>query len=193
MGSSDALGWAQMRHLNTNCLWVQEKGASRELQYHKVKGSDNSACLFTKALDHDSIRKDTESMGSEFVFGKGEPLALTVNNLGATLSMKKLAMETERQFGTKGRMDAWTRMDLQSKSYKTTHKGGPTWKDVAYRVTADARSEDIINIEDVANSPPPSTQTPGWYHSRLALVMRCVVGARFIHSLFLSLGHLLED
>ena len=32
----------KVRHLNMSWLWVQEKEASRELQYHKVKGSDNS-------------------------------------------------------------------------------------------------------------------------------------------------------
>ena len=57
-------------------LWLQEKEASRELQYHKVKGSGGlswppskllvvllvwrisiTADLFTKALDHDSNLK----------------------------------------------------------------------------------------------------------------------------------------
>ena len=43
-------------------------------------------------------------------------------------------------------------MDLHSQTYKTTNTGGgPTWGDVAYRVTADARSGDIINIEDATN------------------------------------------
>ena len=42
-------------------------------------------------------------------------------------------------------------MDMHSKTCKTTNKGGPAWKDVAHRVTADARSGDIINIEDAAN------------------------------------------
>ena len=48
-------------------------------------------------------------------------------------------------------MDAWTRMDMHSKTYKTTHKGGLAWRDVAYRATADARSGDIINIEDATD------------------------------------------
>ena len=121
--------------MNTSWLWVQEKEASRELQYHKVKGSDFSADLFTKALDHDSIRSYTESTGSDFMFGR-DPLAFTVNNLSATLSMETEATEMERQFGTKGRMDGWTRKDLHSKAYQTTNKGGPTWKDVVYRVRA---------------------------------------------------------
>ena len=119
------MGLGKVRHLNTSWLWVQEKEASRELQYHKVKGSDKSADLFTKALDHDSIRRHTESMGSAFMFGR-DSLAFTVNNLSPTLSIKKLAMEMERRFGTKGRVDAWTRMDLHSKTYQTTNKGGPT-------------------------------------------------------------------
>ena len=65
------MGLGKVRHLNTSCLWVQEKEASRELQYHKVKGSDNCAGLFTKALEHDGIRRHTEAM----VCGLGSCLA----------------------------------------------------------------------------------------------------------------------
>ena len=42
-------------------------------------------------------------------------------------------------------------MDLHGNTYKTTNKGGPTWRNVALRVTANARSGDIINIEDATN------------------------------------------
>ena len=45
-----------------------------------IKGSDNSADLFAKALDHDSIVRPTEATGFEFKFGRN-PLAFTVNNL----------------------------------------------------------------------------------------------------------------
>ena len=48
-----------VRHLNTSWLWVQEKEASRESQYHNVNRSDNIADLFTKALDHHSVRRHT--------------------------------------------------------------------------------------------------------------------------------------
>ena len=73
-----------------------------------------------------SIKRHTESMGCEFM-SERDLFAFTVNNLSATLGMKKLATEMERRFGTKGRMDAWTRMDMHSKTYKTTSKGGPAW------------------------------------------------------------------
>ena len=82
----------KVRQLNTSWLWAQEKEALRELQYHKVKGSNNSADLFTKALDHDSIVRHTEAMGCEFVFGR-DPIAFTVNNLSAKLSMESVARE----------------------------------------------------------------------------------------------------
>ena len=48
-------------------------------------------------------------------------------------------------------MDAWTRIDMHSKTYKTTSMGGPAWRDVAYRATADARSGEIIKIDDATD------------------------------------------
>ena len=81
------MGLGKVRHLKTSSLWVQEKEASRELQCHKVKSSDHCADLFTKALDH-----DTEAMGCEFMFGR-DPVAFTVNNLSAKVSMETMAIE----------------------------------------------------------------------------------------------------
>ena len=78
-------------------MWVQEEESSRELQYHKVNASENGADLFTKALEHDSIRRHTEAMGCEFMIGR-DPIALTVNNLSAKVNMEKLAMEVECGF-----------------------------------------------------------------------------------------------
>ena len=86
MGDASAtIGIIRRMGLGKVRLWVQEKEASRELQSQKVKGSDNSADLFTKALDHNSNMRHTESMGSEFMFGR-DPLAFIVNNSSATLS-----------------------------------------------------------------------------------------------------------
>ena len=42
--------------------------------------------------------------------------------LSAKVRNEILAMEMESLFKTKRRMDAWTRMDLYSKTYKTTNK-----------------------------------------------------------------------
>ena len=107
-------GLGEVRSLNTSWSCVQEKETSR---------SDNSANLFTKALDHDSIVRHTEVMGCELLFRR-DPIAFTVNNM------------EKSSFKTSGKMDAWTRMDLHSKTYKTT---------------ADAGSGEIINIEEAMN------------------------------------------
>ena len=52
-----------MRHLNTSWLWAQEKEASRELQYHKFKNSDNSA---------DNVTRECKREHGESVTGNGE-------------------------------------------------------------------------------------------------------------------------
>ena len=52
-----------MRHLNTSWLWAQEKEASRELQYHKFKNSDNSA---------DNVTRECKREHGENVTGNGE-------------------------------------------------------------------------------------------------------------------------
>ena len=72
-------------------------------------------------LDHDSIVRHTEATGREFVFVR-DPIAFTVNNLSAKLSMESVAREMEHRFKASGKMDAWTRMDLHSKTYKTTNR-----------------------------------------------------------------------
>ena len=88
-------------------------------------------------------------------------------------------MEVEKRFGTEGRMDAWTRLDMHSKTCKTTNKGGPTWRNVAYRVTADARSGNIINIEDSANINRDEEHRPVEGRPRdlvIVLLLKCVSG-----------------
>ena len=88
---------------------AQDKEASRELEYHKFKSTDNSA---------DSVRRHTETMRCAFVFGR-DPMAFSVNNLSANVSMEKAAME----------MDEWTPGHAQTYIAKLarpqTKKGRP--------------------------------------------------------------------
>ena len=96
------MGLGKVRQANTNWLWVQEKEASREVQYRKLTGSDNSADLLTKALDHDSSVRHTEAVGCEFVFGR-DPIAFTVNNPSAKLSIEGVPQEMGHRFKASGR------------------------------------------------------------------------------------------
>ena len=130
--------------MNTSCLWVQQKEASPELQYRKVKGRDNGADLFVKAIDHDSIVRYTEALELRSNRTHG-------HQHECKSKCGKLSLEVESRFKTSGRMDAWSRMDLHSKTSKTTNKGGPTWGDVAHGATAGAGVGYIINFEDATN------------------------------------------
>ena len=73
-------------------------------------------------------------------------------------------------------MDAW---DKNGHTYKTTNKGGPAWKDVAYRVTTDARIGDIINIEDETNINRDEEHRPveeGPRDPVTELLLKCISG-----------------
>ena len=60
-------------------------------------------------------------MGGEFQVGRG-PIALTVNNMSSKANMERLEQEVKAEFETTVRMDAWTRTDFNSKTYKTANR-----------------------------------------------------------------------
>ena len=63
-------GVGEVRHLDTNMLWVQEKAARKEIIYGKVKGVENPADLMTKGLAIVSIEKHCKEMNMEFTEGR---------------------------------------------------------------------------------------------------------------------------
>ena len=48
--------------IDTSFLWVQEKNASKKMNYEKIPGKDNPADLFTKFLSGDEISRHMASM-----------------------------------------------------------------------------------------------------------------------------------
>ena len=50
-------GLGKLRHLNTNYLWIQEKAARGDLNFQRVAGVDNGACLIHENL---VVERDTE-------------------------------------------------------------------------------------------------------------------------------------
>ena len=56
---------------------------------------------------------------------------------------------------------AWTRTDMSSRTRRTTTKGGPVWSDVVARVTADAVSGEILDLE-LARDITRSLNTLHW-------------------------------
>ena len=118
----------KLRHLDTNYLWIQEKAAGCDLNFQRVAGVDNGADLFTKTLSWNEIQSHIHKLNSQFVQDK-----ISVDYVGARLAGGR-------------HLTAWTRTDMNSRTRRTTMKGGPVWNDVVARVTADAVSGEILRF-----------------------------------------------
>lgn len=81
VGASAALGVAQrhgigkIRHLQTNCLWIQEKAVKQAIKYIKVHGSLNPADINTKNVSRELIDKHVAAMGCCFRDGRQQSLS----------------------------------------------------------------------------------------------------------------------
>ena len=58
-----------------------------------------------------------------------------------------------KRFGLRGPISVWSRTDLGSKCFRTTLKNGPDWKNVRVRITHDARTGHVIDVEQAWNMP----------------------------------------
>ena len=71
MGICARKGLGKLRHIDTNCLWIQAKVRSGEVQLRKVRGEVNPADLFTKPLtSSDRIRALLRLFSCEYVEGR---------------------------------------------------------------------------------------------------------------------------
>ena len=138
-------GVGRIRHLDTNLLWVQEKSASGQIKYTKVDGKLNGSDLFTKALSWHDIERHVEAMGNEFVESKGKD-GFNINMLGNDIGMEA-AKELAGRIGMRGDVRVWRRTDLQTRTTKTTMRGGPSWDDVAGRVTLCTCTGKVLKME----------------------------------------------
>ena len=125
-------GIGKLRHLDTNYLWIQEKASRNELRYEKVLGRDNAADLLTKALTWEEIQRHCEKMETAF---DGEEVA--------DMMRKEVNLLAE-MIGEREKLRCWTRVDLQTKTAKTTLRGGPHWGSVVGRVAINAKSGEVL-------------------------------------------------
>ena len=150
-------GVGRLRHLDTNWLWIQECAAENRLQYSKVHGSQNVADLFTKALEHDVITKHMESLGNEFADAKveGETVKIIdgcqLDFIGARPCNVDVRSCINMLGICNGKFGVWTRTDLQTKTYRTTMRGGPEWKTVVARIAACSKTGEVLNFEEGKN------------------------------------------
>ena len=50
LGICGRQGLGELRHIDTQCLWIQQRVRDKSIELYKVKGEDNPADLFTKHL-----------------------------------------------------------------------------------------------------------------------------------------------
>ena len=106
-----------------------------------------AADLFTKPLTRESAEHLSELIGMEFPDGHDE-IAFTINFVGHSGHLIPSSLRSSLQdLGLSGAYFIWTRMDLESKCFRTSSKGGPPWKDVEARVTLDASTGRVIETE----------------------------------------------
>ena len=73
MGICGRQGLGKLRHLDTQCLWVQQRVRDHSFELRKVRGDDNPADLFTKHLTSASRVQDLlHKFGCEYAEGRAE-------------------------------------------------------------------------------------------------------------------------
>ena len=88
-------GLGNVRHLNTNYLWVQEVMSKREVDYGKVPESENLSDLCTNC---------------EYVEGKDD-LACAIHSVGAGPDMRVFDDKVGEVLNLEGDYASWTRTD----------------------------------------------------------------------------------
>ena len=130
------------RHTCGYSMSTSEVSTSARFQVQK-----NCADLFTKPLTRESAEHLSELIGMEFPEGHDE-IAFTINFIGQSRRHISSSIQSSLQnLGLRGTYFIWTRMDLKSKCFRTSAKGGPSWKDVEARLTLDASTGHVIEIE----------------------------------------------
>jgi hypothetical protein len=140
-------GIGKLRHLDTNYLWIQEKAAKKEIDFKKVEGKKNGADLMTKPLAWEEIEVHSERMKQKFEEVKidsapVESLEVSQNFIRRALAATYVKLNLPEGLGV------WQRTDLGARTFKTSMKNGPAWPDVEARITVNAETGKVLQIED---------------------------------------------
>ena len=73
LGIVNRKGLGNVRHLDTNFLWIQCVAAQRAMGFYKVLGADDPADLFTKYLDWSTSSKHCIALECGFAAGRAAP------------------------------------------------------------------------------------------------------------------------
>ena len=71
MGICRRQGLGKLRHINTQCLWIQQPVRDGTFELRKVKGTENPADLFTKYLTgNEKVVELLRMFGCEYMDGR---------------------------------------------------------------------------------------------------------------------------
>jgi hypothetical protein len=71
MGICGRRGLGKLRHIDTQCLWIQQKVRSKAIDLRKIRGDSNPADLFTKhLLGEDKVKSLVTLLDCEFRGGQ---------------------------------------------------------------------------------------------------------------------------
>ena len=78
-------GLGKLRHIDTQCLWIQQKVRGKALDLFKVRGEENPADLFTKHLvGRDRIHSLLALFGCEYRGGRARAAPHVRSTVGTT-------------------------------------------------------------------------------------------------------------
>ena len=116
------------------------------MAYTRVAGKEKGADLFTKPLSWEEMSSHVQRLEGEFVdkeamaevnvFGGGTLAPTVLNEVKKTAEALKVRQPI-----------VWQRGDMQSRTTKTSMRGGPSWDRVLARITADANTGEILRSE----------------------------------------------
>ena len=146
-GILDRTGLAKVRHIDVNCLWLQEQCAKKIVPLNKIPGEHNSADLMTKHLTLLMIKRHLEQLCLEFKEGRSDKAA-------KLHSVTRLDYWSER--GESGR---WVRVHTQPRTSPFMPLGIPRGPGRKTRLTNVRSTKGIdsegnqFKIEDLWDSP----------------------------------------
>jgi hypothetical protein len=94
MGICGRQGLGKLRHIDTQCLWIQQRVRDRSIELHKVRGEVNPADLFTKHLSsNDRIQSLLAQFGCSYEDGRAVGAPLLRKDAGTSKGESLCAMD----------------------------------------------------------------------------------------------------
>ena len=97
IGVCSRSGLGKLRHLDTQCLWLQHKVRNKAVELRKVKGTENPADLFTKHLtSQPCVQSLLRLFGCEYRSGRPEGAPELREGSGTQAGSQLLAVDAAR-------------------------------------------------------------------------------------------------